>query len=125
MEEEFDHWDEVADEMDQKVNQLVRVTIFKAEARAKPLARVDTGDMRNELYVRTEDSSSRTTSAGNDSFVEVPATPHNEAWLVGGSGHTIYNEFGTSRMSAQPMIVPGIESVRHSFLEALRQMVGG
>jgi HK97 gp10 family phage protein len=122
--EEFNRWPEVFADIDDKVNKLVRVTAFKAEAIAKPLARVDTGDMRNELYVRTEDSSDRTVSASGDSFPEVAATPHNEAWLVGGSGHTVYNEFGTRYMAAQPMIVPAIEQIRQPFLDALVQVVG-
>lgn len=122
--EEFDHWDAVFAQLDHTVNQVVRKTAFDAEAIAKPLARVDKGNMRNEIYVRTEDSSDRTTSAAADTFPEVPATPHNEAWLVGGSGHTVFNEFGTVHMSAQPMIVPAAEQVRQPFIDALRKVVG-
>jgi HK97 gp10 family phage protein len=34
--------------------------------------------------------------------------------------HTIYNEFGTVHMSAQPMLVPSVEEQRASFAEAFR-----
>lgn len=122
--EEFDHWNETFTSIDNTINQFVRATAFKAEAIAKPLARVDTSDMRNELYVRTEDSSDRTTSAANDSFPEVAAPEHNTALLVGGSGHTMYNEYGTWKMSAQAMIGPAIEAVRQPFLDGLGQIVG-
>ena len=53
MEEEFNHWEQVADEIDQRVGQLVRVTAFKVEAGAKRRAPVDTGFLRNSIYTVT------------------------------------------------------------------------
>ena len=126
--EEFNRWHEVAEEIDQQVNKLVRKTAFDAERIAKPLARWDTGFMRNALYVRLEDGGdfhSLSTPPGYVEFPEIAAPPHNEALLVGGAGHTIYNEFGTSHMAAKPMIVPAIEAIRQPFLEALKQLADG
>lgn len=121
--EDFNRFDELFQEIDQKVNQTVRKTAFDAERIAKQLSRVDTGDMRNEWYVRTEDSSDRG-SVRPDSFPEVAAPEHNEALLVGGSAHTIYNEYGTRYMAAQPMATPAIEQVRQPFFDALKAIEG-
>lgn len=164
MDEEFDHWDQVADETDQKVNQLVRMTAFQAQAIAQRESRVDTGFMKNAWYVRTEDDSSfgggasaiarryrakhgrygkdiaknveklMAITALNEAnravvaaqlFPEVPATPHNEAWVVGGANYTIYNEFGTVHMAAKPMIGPAIARVKGPFLRALAIITNG
>lgn len=51
--EEFNHWEQVADEIDERVGQLVRVTAFKVEAAAKRRAPVDTGFLRNSIYTVT------------------------------------------------------------------------
>lgn len=157
--EDFDHWDQLADEADQKTNQLVRATAFKAQRIAQQESRVDTGFMKNAWYVRTENESSygdaashakgrvvhnfklgkneaanarkfarrnqEETAFANMLFSEVQATPHNEAWIVGGASHTIYNEMGTVHMPAKPMAAPAIERVREPFLKALDHVANG
>src|SRR5690349_28644 len=53
---------------------------------AKSLARVDTGEMRDKVY----------------------ADVRNGQIILGDdSDHAVYNELGTSKMSAQPFLVPG------------------
>ncbi len=42
--------------------------------------------------------------------------------LHDGVDYGIYNEFGTSRMSAQPFMTPAIEGVRGAFLEGWDQV---
>ena len=43
--------------------------------------------------------------------------------LHDGEDYGIYNEFGTSRMSAQPFITPAIEGIRDDFLDGWKQVV--
>lgn len=126
--DEFNNWDEKFADIDQKVNQLVRKTAFDAQGIAQEESRVDQGAMKNGWYVRTEDSSNRTEpkpSGDGFLFPEVPATSHNEAWLVGGISYTIWNELGTSRMPAKPMAAPAINRVRQPFLDALARVSNG
>ena len=126
---DFDHWDETFAEIDKKVNQLVRKTAFDIEATAKRESRVRYGYMRNAWYVRTEDSSDYKDLAppekGYQEFPEVAATPHNEAWIVGGARHTVFNEYGTHKMAAQPMLTPAVEQARQPFLDALEKVTNG
>lgn len=122
--EDFDHWDEVFAGIDQTVNKLVRKTAFDAQRIAQEESRVDTGAMKNGWYTRTEKDSNRQ-QVSAPMFPEVPATPHNEAWIVGGVQHTIWNELGTSRMSAKPMAAPAIDRVRKPFLDALDKVANG
>ena len=124
MEADFNHWEEVAQEIDQKANKLVRAAAFKIERRAKGSAPVDTGFLRNSIYVRTEDSSDQKGSGG-ELFPELPAAAHNEAWIAVGATYGIYLEYGTSRQPAQPYLVPAVEAERQPFLTALDKLANG
>ena len=128
MSNEFNNFDQVFADIDDTVNKLVRKTAFDAQASAQGHSRVRYGFMKNAWYVRTEDDStyqSLSTPKGYAEFPEVEPTNHNEAWIVGGMAHTVFNEFGTIHMSAQPMITPAIEEVREPFLDALAVAVHG
>ena len=126
--EDFDHWMATFEKIDQTVNQLTRKAGFDAQKIAQEESRIDTGAMKNGWYVRTEDSSNRATPTlepGMYLFPEVPATEHNEVWLVGGLGHTLFNELGTSHMPAKPMAAPALARVRQPYLDALKKVVEG
>lgn len=74
---------------------LLAVSMRKATAgatAAKTLARVDTGEMRAGIHAE-------------------PLAPTG-ARVTGTSDHDIYNEYGTSRMSAKPMFRPSMDAAR-------------
>lgn len=73
---------------------------FRVEAGAKRRARVDTGYMRGQIrWIRESPYSGR---------------------VIGGAEYTVFNEFGTVNMSAQPMFVPAAEEVRPIFIGEVR-----
>lgn len=125
MEGDFNHWEELFNEIDQKVGQTVDFYAEGAKHIAQSLSRVDTGTMKEDWYVRTEHGSDRIGGGAPDSFPEIAPAEHNEAILVGGSMHTVYNEYGTYKMSAKPMAVPAIEQIRQPFLEKVAEDVHG
>lgn len=125
--EAFDHWQQVADEIDHKINQIVRAAAFKVERGAKQRAAVDTGFMRNSIYVRTEDSSDRRGASGGPGqtlFPELEAAAHNEAFVAVGAAYGIFLEYGTSKMAAQPYLTPAVEAERQPFLDAIKAVEG-
>lgn len=83
---------------------VVETTVFNIEAACKLRSRVDTGQMRNgwtgEMTGATEG---------------VVANPVE---------HTIFNEFGTDSMSAQPMLTPSVEEARAPFTAAMAEVYG-
>ena len=85
-----------------KTEQIVEKTLSDIEAGAKRRARVDTGAMRAGLQARK--------------------TGRFEGVVEGLVEHTIYNEFGTRDMSAQPMLTPAAEAAREPFYAALRKV---
>jgi HK97 gp10 family phage protein len=75
------------------------------EAGAKARSRVDTGQMK----------SGWTTERHGEHRMDV----------VNPVEHTIFNEFGTIYMGAQPMAVPAAEEVRPGFVQAVRRAWSG
>lgn len=132
--EAFNHFAQLAEKYDQKINRLVRATAFKIEREAKKNAPVDTGFLRNSIYTRTEDTSgdaaafarvvkTRRGLPGEDLFPEVQQPRHNEAVVAVGAVYGIFLEYGTSKMAAQPYMTPAIEVVRPGFTYALEQVL--
>lgn len=78
-----------------KVTRAVRRAEANIELRAKQRSRVDTGNMRGGW---------QTKSLG----------PF-DGMVVNLVSYAIYNEYGTSRMPAQPMLRPAIEQTRPEF----------
>jgi hypothetical protein len=81
---------------------IVEVTAANIEAGAKLRSRVDTGQMR----------------AGWETIEEGPLARRVQNPVE----HTIYNEYGTVYMSAQPMLAPSVEEQTEPFLTSLRQV---
>lgn len=84
---------------------IVQKTGLDALAIAKSLSRVDTSNMVN-----------------NWQFEMVGPT---RGILGNPVDYTIYNEYGTVRMSSKPMIRPAIDQVTPEFLAALSKAMGG
>jgi HK97 gp10 family phage protein len=90
-----------AGDRDRKTRAAVERTVHDIESGAKQRARVDTGAMRAGIQGRmTSDHEGRV-----EALVE----------------YTIYNEFGTRHMAAQPMLIPAAEAARESFVLAVRE----
>jgi HK97 gp10 family phage protein len=75
-----------------KAAQIVKATAFKVERAAKMLAPVDTGAMRNSIRAEPVDDLTWQVSVGQE--------------------YAPFVEFGTSRMAAQPFLVPALEAHR-------------
>lgn len=75
---------------------------LRVEAGAKARARVRTGFMRGEIQWHS-----------HGPF---------EGEVIAGADYTIYNEYGTRYMSAQPMFVPAAEDAREAFVREIREL---
>jgi HK97 gp10 family phage protein len=85
-----------------KAARVVKATAFKVEAAAKVLAPVDTGALRNSL--------------GSEAVDDL-------TWQVGtGQDYAKFVEFGTSRMAAQPFLVPALEGNRAEFERRIAEL---
>lgn len=93
----------ISDDAHKNAALLIEKAAFDVQAIAQERARVETGHMRN-------------------SIVAEPIGPLH--WRVTGyAPYTIFNEFGTRFMSAQPMFVPAAELVGPQLRHALAMSV--
>lgn len=93
----------IAAQLESELSGAVNRAGYRIEAGAKRRARVDTGYMRGQIRW-------------------TPLTRYSGE-VVGGADYTIFNEFGTVNMSAQPMFVPAVEEERPIFLGEIRLIV--
>lgn len=100
----FNNFPQIEDRLRRRASQVVRKTALDAQGIARMRSRVDTGNMKNGWQVEME----------HDLLAYVFNAVH----------YVVYHEYGTSRMSAQPMAAPAAETVRPAFMAAMRQIVG-
>lgn len=110
------------------VEQAVRKAALDIEREAKQRAPVQTGFLRNSIYAVTHEGSDYGQDAGSpprDSYlldeVEKPKDGQT-AFVAVGANYGMYVEMGTSRMSAQPYLLPAADVVRPQFAAAMSQI---
>nr|DAF00001.1 MAG TPA: putative tail component [Caudoviricetes sp.] len=92
-------------EATQKAQAVVAKAAFDVEARAKSLAPVDTGALRNSIG----------TDLGGDRLSAVIGPT---------AAYGIYLELGTRRMAPQPYMGPALDAVEPGFVAAMEQLGG-
>ena len=94
---------------------------FEVEQVAKTLAPYDTGALSNSIatVTRSENGNDAAAAAAQDKnpnvelvTIPVPSEPYIFAHVGPCVNYGIYQELGTSRMAAQPYLLPGTEQVR-------------
>lgn len=123
MSDEWNNWDKIADQFETAVDQVVRKTAFDIQADAASMAPVDTGFLKNSIYVATWDAS----TYGQGGFgglhqellPEVDTPDEHEAIIGVGASYGEYVEFGTAHQSPQPYLEPAVDWARGPFEDAL------
>lgn len=100
----FNNLGKIRKELYPKASTITRKTLFKMQATAQELSRVDTGAMKNGWQVEMESAT--------------------QGALYNAVKHVTYNEYGTTRMSAQPMARPALEQAREPYLKAMESLIG-
>lgn len=111
-----------------EVDQAVRKAAFDLAAHAKDLAPVDTGALKNSIWVLTSKDSTygealQAALARNPKAqaVSPPAVPPPGTAYVGAGVHyAVYVEYGTRRMAARPFMRPAADAVGPGLAGALR-----
>jgi HK97 gp10 family phage protein len=89
--------DRIMQRLGMNTAQVINRIAFEIESQAKQNAPVDTGALKNSIN----------TSAAS--------SLHPTATVSDGVEYGIYQEYGTSRMAAQPFLTPAVESVAQKY----------
>lgn len=102
---EFSHFGKIGDELMGAVAKALDTTADAIVQEAEiNTVRVDTGAMKNGWLIETTGPLERT--------------------IYNAMDYAKFNEFGTSRMSASPMLTPAVEHNRGAFVEAMKEVFG-
>lgn len=114
--------DAIVRDCDKKAEQILRKLAFEVEGKAKQLAPYDTTALRNSIYTQTDKydgydkAVSEVASKRPDAKVHRNPKPGKGEAIVGPCvEYGIYQEFGTSKMAAQPYMTPAVEAIRNKF----------
>jgi HK97 gp10 family phage protein len=103
--------DRIAKQTGTRSEDVMRGLAFEMEAEMKQRAAVDTGAMRASVYTVTKDSD------GYQAAAQTSPHPRPSGKVIANVGpsveYAIHQEFGTSRMAAQPFVIPAAERVAH------------
>jgi HK97 gp10 family phage protein len=121
--------DAIVRDCDKKGEQILRKLAFEVEGKAKQLAPYDTTALRNSIYTQT--SKGEYSDGKNAGFTGIESKVHekrpdakteqlpkpddNEVFVGPCVEYGIYQEFGTSKMAAQPYLTPAVEAIRAKF----------
>jgi HK97 gp10 family phage protein len=97
---------QLAEEARRAAQDLVRDTASAIATTAQALAPVDTGALRDSIEVEHEAPMRSVVTAGN-----------------GDVDYAAYQEFGTSRMHAQPYLTPAVEQERPRFEAGVKRLI--
>jgi HK97 gp10 family phage protein len=99
----YSRLDKIAAGMTAKASAAVQKAALDVEGQAKGIAPVDTGFHKSAIQSQSMGAL--------------------EAHVNAGAEYAVYLEYGTSKMAAQPAMVPAAEAVRSSFIRAMGQIV--
>ena len=99
--------------------QMLKAIGFQVEAIAKMKAPIDTGALRNSIYVATKEEN----NSPVNSEETLPNPPNNSIYVGPSVEYAIYQELGTSFMPPQPFMLPALREVERQLEEQARVLL--
>ena len=122
----YDLLPELAEKLETALDEVVKKAAFDIQALAQMKTPVDTGFLKNSIYVRTPDESTyddaQEPEPGQTLLPEVAAPHKHEAVVAVGASYGVYVEFGSVHGPAQPYLTPAVAEVAPMLLLALEKL---
>lgn len=123
----YDLLPEMAEKLAKALDEAVKKAAFDIQAAAQAAAPVDTGFLKNSIYVETHSESTygqiaEPTSPTATVLPEVEKPKEHQAVVAVGANYGVYVEFGTVHGPAQPYLTPAAAIVEPQFIAALTKM---
>lgn len=119
---DFNHLPAVMHAIEEGIKRAIRDAAAQGVTLAQGAAAVDTGYMRDHIYAVTAEGS--TYQEGPLSLPEV-AKPDDDmtAFVASGASYSVYVEYGTHKMAAQPFMTPMAEELRAKLPDILANAI--
>lgn len=120
----YNHLPALTAEIEAAVSVMVRKAALDIQALAQAQAPVATGFLKSSIYTVTKGESTYSSIADNGELLPEVDHPSSatEAYVAVGAEYGVYVEMGTSKMAAQPYLIPAAEMVRPAFVEAMTRL---
>ena len=123
----YDILPELAEKLTKALDEAVRKAAFDIQAAAQAAAPVDTGFLKNSIYVVTDNGQStygaiQEPTDGQEALPEVEPPKRHQATVAVAANYGVYVEFGSAHGPAQPYLTPAVALVAPQFLAALEKM---
>lgn len=120
----FNRFPELEGAIREAASKAVRKAAFDIQAAAQAQAPVLTGFLKSSIYTVTHNESGYGEIQGDGPLLpEVDKPPDDQtAYVAVGAEYGIYVELGTSKMAAQPYLLPAADFVRPAFIMAMEHL---
>lgn len=125
MEGEFNKIPQTIMALNTVVSRLVRKAAFAIQGSAMESAPVDTGFLKNSIYVELHNRSTygQGVSGSGEMLPEIPAAEDAlTAYVAVGASYGVFVEWGTVHSPAQPYLTPAVELETPLFLLAMQHL---
>lgn len=124
----YDLLPEIAAQIDEAASKVVKKTAFDLQAQAQARAPVDTGFLKNSIYVEMQETSTYgqvQDPEGDQTLLPEVERPHERttAIVAVAANYGVYVEYGTSHAPAQPYLTPAAENVKPEFERAMDKVL--
>jgi len=120
---DFNHIPEAIAAIKRGIAAAITAAASEGQQIAREHAAVDTGYMRDHVYHVTATES--TYEDGEKSLPEIEKPPDDQtAYIASAARHSVFVEYGTSHMGAQPFMTPMAEAMRAKLPDLLREHIG-
>jgi HK97 gp10 family phage protein len=106
----------IIDNTGRNTKQMLKAIGFQIEAKSKMKAPIDTGALRNSIYMATEEDN----SPPFESDETLPNPPKDSINVGPSVEYAIFQELGTSFSSPQPFMTPALREVERELEQSAR-----
>lgn len=124
----YDLLPEIAAKIEETASKVVRKSAFDVQAAAQANAPVDTGFLKNSIYVEMRDTSTYgqvQQPEGDQTLLPEVEKPENSttAFVAVGANYGLFVEYGSAHGPAQPYLTPAVELYAPAFRAALNKIL--
>jgi len=107
---------EIAERFPESISKIVRATAFQIQAQAQMTCPVQTGNLKNSIYTKTDKDNQYPGNADHDIIDDqVPPAELGTAYVAVAASYGIYVEMGVHGRPGKPYLAPAVATIQAQF----------